>query len=210
MSESRREFLRRATFALVPVAMTTQDIAPLVRSPQDSMRKWPTQGGAVAADTLAFPAGRPSAPLGPLDNDAGVIALERRLRCACGCTLDVYTCRTTDFSCTYSPRMHAIVVGKVQQGDSPQQIVDWFLAQPESEFGGSKVLMAPPARGFNLMGYLVPGLAVSAVGLGLAAWIARQRASVAAPAALDRAAPPVAADPEKLARLRRALDDIES
>lgn len=202
MTTSRREFLRRASFAVAPVLLTpTGSQEPLPRQTKPA--------GAVAADTLAFPAGRAAAPLGPLDNDPGVIALERRLRCSCGCTLDVYTCRTTDFSCSYSPRMHAIVVAKVQQGETPQQIIDWFLAQPEQDFGGSKVLMAPPPSGFNLMGYLVPGLTVAAVGLALAAWIVRRRAGADAPD-LAPATATGTPDSAQLDRLKRALDDIES
>ena len=38
-------------------------------------------------------------------------ALEHRLKCQCGCILDVYTCRTTDFSCPVSPAMHRDVTG---------------------------------------------------------------------------------------------------
>jgi len=33
--------------------------------------------------------------------------LEHQIHCQCGCNLDVYTCRTTDFSCSVSPAMHA-------------------------------------------------------------------------------------------------------
>jgi cytochrome c-type biogenesis protein CcmH len=197
---SRRDFLQRASFALLPVVVAGQ-------SRQDSAHA-PGKSTGTAGDTLANSVGRPSAPLGPFDNDPGVIAIERKLRCSCGCTLDVYTCRTTDFSCTFSPRMHGIVVAKVQQGATAQQIMDWFVAQPESEFGGQKVLMAPPARGFDLMGYLVPGVTVVAFGLVLAAWLVRRRAATELPQ--EPAGGPLAPGAEELDRLRRALDDVES
>src|SRR5689334_17534487 len=53
--------------------------------------------------------------------------LEHRLRCQCGCTLDVYTCRTTDFSCQVSPAMHHDVMALVSGGYSAQEIVDAFV-----------------------------------------------------------------------------------
>jgi cytochrome c-type biogenesis protein CcmH len=203
---SRRDFLRRASFALLPMAVTE-------RAAQDTSRvpgKTASNSGAAAGDTLAMPVGRRSAPLGPLDNDAGVIAIERRLRCSCGCTLDVYTCRTTDFSCTYSPAMHGKVVAQVQQGATAEQVIQWFVAQPEY---GEKVLMAPAARGFNLMGYLVPGLTVTAFGLALAAWLVRRRATMAGPGPDTHDGPgaePRSPDAEQLEQLRRALEDVES
>ena len=203
MTCSRRDFLRHASVAILPIAIAG-------RAGQEPSAAQGKPSGVAAADTLALPVGRPSAPLGPLDNDPGVIAIERRLRCSCGCTLDVYTCRTTDFSCTYSPAMHARVVAQVQHGATPEQVIQWFVAQPEY---GEQVLMAPPARGFNLMGYLVPGLAVAASGLVLAAWLARRRP---APDSHGPRAPGVSpagsesADAAQLERLRRALDDVES
>jgi cytochrome c-type biogenesis protein CcmH/NrfF len=200
---SRREFVRRATFALVPLAVSQQ-------AGQSPVPAKVPAGGSTAADTLALPVARASAALGPLDNDPEVIAIERRLRCTCGCTLDVYTCRTTDFSCTFSPAMHRDVVAQVQRGATPEQVIQWFVDQPDN---GIKVLMSPPARGFNLMGYLVPGLTVTAIGLALVAWLIRRRTTVGVAdsgiTSVQRGAGPQP-DAEKLERLRRALDDVES
>jgi cytochrome c-type biogenesis protein CcmH len=86
--------------------------------------------------------------------------LEHRIRCQCGCTLDVYTCRTTDFSCRVSPAMHKDVMGLVAGGYSAQEILDAFVGEY-----GERVLMAPPARGFNLLGYLTPFIALAAGGV---------------------------------------------
>jgi len=200
VSGSRREFLRQFAWALVPVAIGA-------RPRQDgtvSLVQKPQRGG-VAADTLAFPLNTPGTAIGPLDNDPTVIAIERRLRCTCGCTLDVYTCRTTDFACTYSPAMHRTVVEHFKGGEKPDVIVQWFVNQPGN---GEKVLMSPPARGFNVMGYVIPGVTVAAAGLGLVAWMSRARAEPApAPVALPTR---TAADADKLAQLKRALDDVDS
>jgi cytochrome c-type biogenesis protein CcmH len=198
---SRREFLGRAAVGLLPAMLPVhlwQDGAQVPERPR------PDSG---AADTLPDMMGRASAPLGPLDNDPGVVAIERRLRCTCGCTLDVYTCRTTDFSCTYSPAMHRVVVTQVQQGAKPEQIIQAFVDRY-----GETVLMAPAARGFNLAGYLVPGLTVAGLGLVLVAWLTR-RHNETPPQTPGHGAGAVTGlppDAEQLQRLRRALDEVDS
>ena len=74
--------------------------------------------------------------------------LEHQIRCQCGCTLDVYTCRTTDFSCQVSPAMHRDVMSLVEGGYSAQEILDAFV-----DTYGERALMAPKKEGFNLAGY---------------------------------------------------------
>jgi cytochrome c-type biogenesis protein CcmH len=140
-----------------------------------------------------------------IDNDTGVIAIERQLRCTCGCTLDIYTCRTTDFTCTYSPALHKEVVAMVQEGKAPEEIIIFFV-----EREGEKILMAPVPQGFNLAGYLVPGLGVAAASLALAAYLSRRRGAVAVATAGGASAPATAPDPAAMERLKRALDDVES
>src|SRR4051812_42920027 len=71
-------------------------------------------------------AGRSMPPLTAADTDAGIQVIEKRLRCSCGCGLDIYTCRTTDFNCTYSPALHKDVLALAGEGKSAQQIIDAF------------------------------------------------------------------------------------
>ena len=82
-------------------------------------------------------------------------ALEHRIHCQCGCTLDIYTCRTTDFTCPVSPQMHRDVMSLVAGGYTADEIIATFASTY-----GDKVLMAPPRQGFNWAGYLTPGVAV--------------------------------------------------
>jgi cytochrome c-type biogenesis protein CcmH len=172
--------------------------------------------------------GRNMMPTTAADNNEAIKAIELKLACRCGCTLDVFTCRTTDFSCTYSPAMHREVVALYQKGNSAQQILDAFVGQY-----GEKVLMAPPAEGFNLAGYLVPGAVIAVFG-GFLVWLIGRRQQVAMAAAgpatgLDAGAgagpsanapahqrSDIGADPsalaasdDELARLQRALDEVE-
>ena len=147
--------------------------------------------------------GRPRAPSDPEENAAEIQAIELRLACNCGCTLDVFTCRTTDFSCTYSPKLHREVLALRNEGMSAQQVIDAFVDKY-----GEKALMAPKPKGFNLAGYLVPGAVITAAGAALAFVIGRRRAVAAVPEG-SAAQAPVEASPEELERLRRALEEVE-
>jgi cytochrome c-type biogenesis protein CcmH/NrfF len=130
-------------------------------------------------------AGRSREPTTAADNDAAIQSIEKRLKCSCGCGLDIYTCRTTDFTCTYSPALHKDVLRLAEQGKTGEQIIDEFVAQY-----GEAVLMAPPKRGFNLAGYFVPSLAVIVAAVLLVRVLRRwtrhaQAATAAGTAALD-------------------------
>ena len=48
--------------------------------------------------------------------------------CPCPCTLDVYTCRTTDFSCTISPAVHRDINALVAGGYSADEIMAALIA----------------------------------------------------------------------------------
>jgi len=147
-------------------------------------------------------AGRSQAPVTAADNDQGVQAIEKKLRCTCGCGLDIYTCRTTDFTCTYSPALHKQVLGMIGDGKTPQDVIDAFVAQY-----GQAALMAPPRRGFNLLGYFVPGVLLLAAAGGLLwvlnTWARRARAiAPVQPTAVPDATP------AELERLQRELDKL--
>ena len=136
------------------------------------------------------------------DNDPAVKTLEHRLKCTCGCNLDIYTCRTTDFTCTYSPALHREVLALRQAGNSPDQVVAAFVTKY-----GEQILMAPKPEGFNLAGYLLPGALVAGAGALLAAVLLRRGRRAVAPAPAGTLAPaPGTAEAE---RLRRALAEVE-
>ena len=164
--------------------------------------------GAVIQDTVGAGrvydpqrAGRPQTAITAADNDAGIQAVEKKLRCTCGCGLDVYTCRTTDFQCTYSPALHKDVLRLAGQGKTAQQIIDEFVKQY-----GEAALMAPPKHGFNLAGYFVPSIAIIVAGFFLVRVLRRwtREAEAAAPATVA----PSNATPAELERLRRELDRL--
>ena len=186
---TRRSFLGGAAGLLLPGVVAGQGTA---QPEADQLR-----------DQVSI--GRLRDTLTALDNDPVIIAIERRMRCTCGCTLDIYTCRTTDFSCTFSPALHQEVMTMYSEGKTPEEIIAAFV-----EREGEAILMAPPAEGFNLTGYLVPGTVMLAGVLGLTGWVMRRRKAVAG-AGQDSVALPaevVTPDDDQRERLRRALDEV--
>lgn len=141
------------------------------------------------------------------DNDPFIVEVEKTLKCQCGCNLNVYTCRTTDFTCTVSPELHRDVIALRDRGMSADQIRADFVRQY-----GEQALMAPAPAGFNLAGYLMPG-AMMLLGIGtLSFWILRRQREVAAapagPADSGGVATAAGVSPEELERLRQALSGV--
>jgi cytochrome c-type biogenesis protein CcmH/NrfF len=167
----------------------------------------PFVGGQGTQDTTAAAplfqpdlAGRPRSRVTDYENDPFIIGIERRLRCTCGCNLDIYVCRTTDFTCTYSPELHQEIVALVEQDLTAEQILAAFV-----EKHGDQALMAPPKEGFNWAGYLLPGVAITLTGVVIG-WVLLRRART--PAAQAGAAGGLSTDDED--RLQAELDRLES
>ena len=127
--------------------------------------------------------------------------LEHRIRCQCGCTLDVFTCRTTDFSCQVSPAMHRDVMALVEGGYDAQEIIDAFVGTY-----GERARMAPTKSGFNLLAWFAPGGAVILGGAAILMVLRRWNTEKAELAAAQRSVPSsVAATSDELARLDAAV-----
>ena len=158
------------------------------------------QGATRSVRLPPKPGARPS--MSPEERDA----LEKRIHCQCGCTLDVFTCRTTDFSCQVSPAMHRDVMALVEGGYTAQEIIDAF----ERSYG-ERVLMAPKKEGFNLVGWGMPFAMLAAGGTALTllirSWHRRAQVRAAAVAPTGPAARAAAGDatPDELARLEAAV-----
>lgn len=200
----RREFLFLAAGSAGAVAAT---VATRQAGAQQQVAPQPNFG---PMDQSAYRATyRPAKPgAAPSMTDVERDALEKRLKCQCTCTLDVYTCRTTDFTCPVSPAMHADVMRLVAGGYTADEILDAFV-----ETYGEVALTAPKKEGFNWAGYFAPGVALATGGVVLTMmlrrWSREAQAGQAARAATTPASavadPAADASPEELARLERAL-----
>jgi cytochrome c-type biogenesis protein CcmH len=188
----RREFLARAAATVAAVAIT--DRLGAQQSQQGAANVPMDQAAARSVRRPPKPSARPS--LTDRERDDQV---ERNLRCQCGCTLDVYTCRTTDFACQVSPAMHADIKSLVEGGYTAQEILDSFV-----DVYGERALMAPKAEGFNLVGYFAPFIALGAGAIAVAA-VLRNWKGKKQPVAVG--VPALAATPEELDRLDAAIRD---
>ena len=173
----------------------------------------PAQGTPPPSDQLYDPGRleRRDAIVEETANDATVNAAEHRLACPCPCTLDIFTCRTTDFTCSYSPERHKEVVALVEQGMTADQVLDSMVQRY-----GEEALMAPIPKGFNLVGYILPASVVLGIGAVIVAVLAlRQRSAQVALAKVGPFGPAALAGAgtlsnEELARVERELRELES
>jgi cytochrome c-type biogenesis protein CcmH len=137
----------------------------------------------------------------PLLSDAQRDELEHHIHCQCGCLLDIYTCRTTDFTCPVSPSMHVDVMGLVSGGYGADEILAAFR-----NVYGERVFMAPVKEGFNWLGYVAPFAALGTGGVVAFALIKHwSRPDREARIPEDT----IHATPEELERLRAAMRDDE-
>ncbi len=120
-----------------------------------------------------------------------------RLACKCGsCNNTVATCQMLE--CHYSYPARQRIAEMLKQGKTDDEIVAAFVQQE-----GLSALAAPPAEGFNLLGWIMPWIGVG-LGLVIVAWFVRRYKPKSAPAA----AAPV--EDETLARYRDRIDkDLE-
>ena len=210
-SQTRRAFLGLGVGMAVAAVGIARRAGAQGQGPDGDQEPLAGQGanGSLRDPTVV---GRSRTPTQAGDNDEAIKQIEKRIHCTCGCNLDVFTCRTTDFSCTYSPELHREVVALFDQGKSAQQILDAFVAKY-----GEKVLMAPEPKDFNLVGYLLPGIAITIGATVLALVIGRRERQRSLAVAGAAGTPPpsggVASSsqptPDELDRLRRALAEVD-
>ena len=166
-----------------PVRGTTSNLFDMDQEAAKTVRRRPKPGATPSMSTEA------------LD------ALEHDIRCQCGCTLDVYTCRTTDFSCQVSPAMHRDVISLVEGGYSAQEILDAFVGTY-----GERALMSPKREGFNWAGYLMPFAALGAGATALIVVLRGMQRRTALVAARSRpAAAGAKPTADELAKLNAAI-----
>jgi cytochrome c-type biogenesis protein CcmH len=186
---SRRNFLFAAPLTLTGVALSRS----LAQTQQ------PFNGPMAAAQEVYRPVklepkANAGASMTPLERDD----LEHQLKCQCGCVLDIFTCRTTDFSCTVSPAMHGDVLALVEGGYDGPEIMSAF----QSVYG-ERVLMAPVKSGFNLLGWTMPFIALGTGAVIIGALLRRWRSRTAE---MPVTVPAVSsATSEELARLEQAV-----
>lgn len=128
----------------------------------------------------------------PLTNPE-VRRIGEKLLCLCGCGSTVTSCNMQH--CGFSDPARIKILKMVEAGKSEEEILASFVSE-----NGLRVLVKPPAEGFNLVGWLMPFAGI-AVGLTFV-WLMIQR--------FRRPLAAAPADDAALARYRNRIEkDLE-
>jgi cytochrome c-type biogenesis protein CcmH len=157
-------------------------------------------GASMSGDGYLPVRREPKPGAAPSMTDRERDVLERQLACPCPCTMDIFTCRTSMPSCGFSPRIHRDVVLLIEGGYTGDEI----LAAFEAEYG-DHIRMAPPKRGFNLVGWITPFAAMLVGAIALLLLLRSWRRPAAAGASAGVTPIRVSASEEELARLEAAV-----
>jgi cytochrome c-type biogenesis protein CcmH/NrfF len=121
-----------------------------------------------------------------------------RLVCQCGCQMILRVCNHVN--CPSAVPMRHEIEKQLQEGKDDETIVASFVAEH-----GLKVLSSPPATGFNLAAYVMPGfgllIGLFTVWYVATRWAAKRRLAAAA-------APAAAIDPELRKRIENEIKSV--
>ncbi len=127
-----------------------------------------------------------------------ILRVTDNIVCTCGCPPTVVSA----CSCGRAGEMNTEVRGMLESGKSDNEIYDFYVSQ-----FGLQVLAAPRAEGFNLLGWILPFVAL---GLGAGAVVAayrRLRGEETQAALGSQKKPPI--DPMLQERIRREVADLD-
>jgi cytochrome c-type biogenesis protein CcmH len=113
----------------------------------------------LVLEAVPVPAQQPARPV----NEQELYAIASELRCVVCQNLSV-----ADSPSEMANQMRAIVRERLAAGDSPAQVRQYFV-----ERYGDWILLSPPRRGFTLLVWVAPLVAV-VLGLGLVALLLRR------------------------------------
>ena len=103
-------------------------------------------------------------------DSATVSDISRELICQCGCSMVLSNC--THVECASRDTMATLIEQRLAQGQSEEEIIQSFVDQY-----GEQVLASPPKRGFNLVAWILPFVAILGGGgviyIALKAWVRR-------------------------------------
>ncbi|HUU14220.1 MAG TPA: cytochrome c-type biogenesis protein CcmH [Terriglobia bacterium] len=119
------------------------------------------------------------------------------LVCQCGCNYGLNSC--THNNCSSDEEISAFIQKEISEGKDQPAILKALVGRY-----GVKVLASPPAEGFNLAAWILPGLAL-VMGLGVVT-LAVRRLRRPPPTATAPPAPPV--DPDLLAAIEEEMKQV--
>jgi cytochrome c-type biogenesis protein CcmH len=139
-------------------------------------------------------------------------ATEERLTCQCGCGLTVHTCNP--LQCSFAVPVRADIAKSLAAGESADAIIERYTAEY-----GEKVLSSPIPRGFNLVAWFGPYVALLISGtlivLAIRRWSPKSGSSGTNGNGSEEGGSPGGSTPstsmsnEERDRVRRALEDYD-
>jgi cytochrome c-type biogenesis protein CcmH len=132
------------------------------------------------------------APAAPVSEEA-VSAVAAQLRCVVCQNLSV-----ADSPSETARQMRDIVRERLAAGETPDQVLAYFV-----EKYGTWILLSPPPRGFTLLVWVAPFVALG-LGLAVVAAIVRRWSRAG-----DHSARRAVVDPETRARIRREVAELD-
>lgn len=135
---------------------------------------------SFALATVALGAGISPARVDQVEHDIG-----NKVYCMCGCAATLNHC--PDLHCPVKAKMHTIIRTDLEEGKTEHATIQDLVA-----IYGEKVLAAPPAAGFNLTAWILPGVGLL-IGLFLAITVVRKwrKPGLQPASAAGAATPPV-------------------
>jgi len=91
-------------------------------------------------------------------NSPTVSEVSEELICQCGCNMVLLNCDHA--VCASREAMTTVIKQKIAEGQSKEQIIQFFVAQY-----GEQVLASPPKRGFNLTAWILPFVVILVGGI---------------------------------------------
>jgi cytochrome c-type biogenesis protein CcmH/NrfF len=119
------------------------------------------------------------------------------LLCDCGCNPQ----SVKECACGRAGEMRAALANDAASGKSADQIIAAYVAKY-----GQKILVSPPASGFNLIAWTAPAIGVLGAAILIALMIRRWRREWTQ-GGMDVPSPTPAPDDAYLARLRKELEE---
>ena len=129
-----------------------------------------------------------------------VLRVTDNIVCTCGCPPTVLSA----CSCGRAGEMNREVRGMLEEGRSDEEIYEFYVAQ-----FGARVLAAPRAEGFNLLGWILPFVALGLGGGVVVAAYRRLREDPGGPRGPSESHAKRMADPQLRERIQKELADLD-
>lgn len=124
-----------------------------------------------------------------------------QIYCLCGCVTTLNRCPHLPSECANRAQVEALIVKDIQQGKS-----DPAILQDLSQRYGVKILASPPAKGFDLTVWILPGVGLI-VGLILVVLIVRRLRRKPLDSSQAASAP---IDPKIMAAVEEEMNKIDT